>query len=111
MRCWRLIGWPQDATWRSAMAGDHVAGVKIHVDEEVEGSMIERVDQPVTITGSGPRGAVWVVAAFYLFAAVIFTSWMMDNGRSNYASSAPAPAPAHHSIHDAAANSGAATTR
>ena len=72
--------------------------------------MIERVDQPVTITGSGPRGAVWVVAAFYLFAAAIFTSWMMDNGRSNYASSAPAPI--HHSMHDAAAaaTGGAAET-
>lgn len=69
--------------------------------------MIERVDQPATLAGSsGPRGAVWVVAAFYLFAAAIFTSWMMDNGRSNYASSAPAPI--HHSMHDAAAASGGA---
>jgi hypothetical protein len=29
-------------------------------------------------------------------------SWMTDSGRSSYASSAPAPAPTHHSLHDAA---------
>ena len=62
--------------------------------------MTERVEQPVTVTGSGPRGAAWVVAAFYVFAVYVFASWMMDTGRTSYASTAPAPT--HHSMHDAA---------
>jgi hypothetical protein len=48
--------------------------------------------------------------AFYLFAAfIILTSWMTDNSRTNYASSAPTPT--HHSMHDAAAASSGAATR
>jgi hypothetical protein len=45
----------------------------------------------------GPRGAVWVIAALYIFCAFVFTSWAEGWGENNPQAAAP-PAP-QHSIH------------
>ena len=54
---------------------------------------------------AGLRGSGWIIAAFYLFAAGMFTSWAMGTGPSSNAG----PAPTHHTMNSAAA-SGAGTT-
>lgn len=46
----------------------------------------------------GPRGAVWVVAAVYLFSALVFASWI--EGWGDNAPQTAAPPPQHqHSTH------------
>jgi len=42
---------------------------------------------------SGPRGAGWVVAALYLFCALVLTSWAEGWGEEDYHAAAP---PAQH---------------
>jgi hypothetical protein len=44
-----------------------------------------------------PRGAIWVIAALYVFCAVVLVSWAEGWGDNNPQTAAP-PAP-QHSIH------------
>jgi hypothetical protein len=76
---------------------------KIRINRRKEQVRIMEKQSTAVVEGSGPRGAVWLVAAFYVFAAYIFASWIMDNGRTAFAD---APAPTHHSMN--AASSGSA---
>jgi hypothetical protein len=45
----------------------------------------------------GPRGAGWIIAALYIFSALVLASWAGGWGESNPQAAAP-PAP-QHSIH------------
>jgi hypothetical protein len=49
---------------------------------------LTKLKQPAT-ESAGLRGSGWVVAGFYLFAAIIFTSWAMGSG-------GPASSGSHH---------------
>ena len=57
--------------------------------------------QPTTATPNGLRGSGWIVAGFYLFAAITFTSWAMGNG-------GPLASGSHHTS-TSGANSAATT--
>jgi hypothetical protein len=48
-------------------------------------------------TGNGPRGRVWVIAGFYMFAAVMLTGWA--TGWWQNAPHAVAPPVMQHSTH------------
>jgi cytochrome b len=49
--------------------------------------------------GTGPKGARWVIALFFIFSVIVTTGWAEgwwdNNNRITVA--APAQAPAHHS--------------
>lgn len=62
--------------------------------------------KPTATEPSGLRGSGWLVAGFYLFAAIVFTSWAMGTGGPN---SSAGPAPTHHTMTGAAATSAATT--
>jgi len=65
--------------------------------------MMELVKTSQTATEpSGLRGSGWIIAGFYLFAAIVFTSWAMGTGGPR---SSAGPAPAHHTMTGAAAGS------
>jgi hypothetical protein len=60
-------------------------------------------EEPAQPSAAGPRrlrGAVWVIAALYIFCALVFTSWAEGWGENNPQAAAPPAAP-QHSIHGA----------
>jgi len=44
----------------------------------------------------GPRGAVWIVVALYIFSALVLTSWAGGWGEENARASAPPPQHPQH---------------
>ena len=69
--------------------------------------MMELVKPKSTATEpSGLRGSGWIVAGFYLFAAIVFTSWAMGTGGQI---AGPAPSASHHTTTGGAATSAATT--
>ncbi len=65
--------------------------------------MMELIQPKQTVTEpNGLRGSGWIIAGFYLFAALAFTSWAMGTG-------GPIPAPSHHTSTSSAASSAATT--
>jgi hypothetical protein len=46
----------------------------------------------------GPRGAGWLIAALYIFSAVVFASWFAPWGADSAQTAAPPPQH-QHSIH------------
>jgi hypothetical protein len=55
--------------------------------------------QPGPAESQGPRGAGWVIAALYIFCAVVLASWFGGWGENSPQTAAP-PAQ-HHSTHAA----------
>lgn len=54
--------------------------------------------QPGQSESRGPRGAVWVIAALYLFCALVFAGWL--GGWDENGPRTADPPPQHqHSIH------------
>jgi len=56
--------------------------------------------QPGRSEHQGPRGARWVIAALYVFSAVVIASWWGGWGENNNSPQAATPPAQHHSTHN-----------
>jgi len=58
--------------------------------------------QPGRAESQGPRGAGWVIAALYVFCAIVVASWFTGWGENSPQTAAPPPAQhQQHSTHGA----------
>lgn len=55
--------------------------------------------QPVESASQGPRGAGWVIAALYIFSAVVIVSWLGGWGENSPQTAAPPTTQHQHSTH------------